>query len=134
VILLDTHTLIWLMADDPRLGLRARNQIDPAFADAQVSVSAISFWEMAMLAERKRIAIAPNDVAAFRNRVISLGFDETLIDGEIAIAAGMLPLLHGDPADRLIVATAVVRGMTLVTADAAILRWNRKLMRIDARR
>ncbi len=54
--------------------------------------------------------------------------------GSIAIAAGELARMHGDPADRLIIATASLAGATLMTADARILRWKHALPRHDARR
>ncbi|MGH8552652.1 MAG: hypothetical protein ACRERS_05095, partial [Methylococcales bacterium] len=61
-----------------------------------------------------------------------LGLVEILIDGDIGISAAQLDL-HGDPADRIIVATARMKGALLVTADQSLLRWNRGLESCDAR-
>jgi PIN domain nuclease of toxin-antitoxin system len=133
VILLDTHVLIWAMQSDRRLGKVARDQIDIAMRGEGVAVSAISFWETAMLVQRKRVDVG-GDARDFRRDVLKLGVTETPVTGDIAIMAGGLQGLHGDPADRLLIATTLSGGMTLVTADAELLRWNRKLKRIDARR
>jgi PIN domain nuclease of toxin-antitoxin system len=62
-------------------------------------------------------------VAGFRASVLRQGIQEISIDGEIAITAGELPAIHGDPVDRMLVATALVRGITLVTADDVLLQW-----------
>jgi PIN domain nuclease of toxin-antitoxin system len=60
---------------------------------------------------------------AFRTLVLRHGIHEEALDGEIGIAAAELPDTHADPADRMIVATAVLRGMTLITADEKLLSW-----------
>ena len=72
------------------------------------------------------------DLDAWRRNLLASGLVELPVDGDIAIRAGLLPDLHGDPADRIIVATAL-DGHCLVTADAAILAWSRDLARLDAR-
>ena len=63
-----------------------------------------------------------------------MGVAEVPVGGEIAVVGGELPNLHGDPADRLIIATAIVQGAELLTADERILDWQSPLRRIDARR
>ena len=75
----------------------------------------------------------PTDVRTFRQILLSSGLTEIPVDGEIGVRAGFPPDLHGDPADRIIVATAL-DGHQLVTADRRILGWNGPLERIDARR
>jgi PIN domain nuclease of toxin-antitoxin system len=64
-MIVDTHVLLWMDGDDPSLGQQARHQIKLAWPAGQIAVSAISFWEVAMLAERKRIAL-PMPVAHWR--------------------------------------------------------------------
>lgn len=117
MILLDTHALLWMSAGSDALGPRARGSL----ASAPLAVSAISFWEVAMLAGKGRIIV--EDVGAFRAGVLTAGITEVPIDGAIGIRAVRLEDFHADPTDRLIVATAIQLGATLCTADAKILRW-----------
>jgi PIN domain nuclease of toxin-antitoxin system len=93
----------------------------------------MSFWETTMLSDRGRITIH-EDPSSWRQKVLRLGISEIPITGDIAIAAARLTEFHGDPADRLITATAIVNGATLVTADRRILKWRSPLRRIDASR
>lgn len=133
MIVLDTHVLVWLLENDSRLGQRAIEAIQETFRSAAVRVSAMTFWELAMLMRRGRVAIAES-ISAWRANVLRNGIEEVPITGDLAIAAVQLPGFHDDPADRLITATALVNGAALVTADRRILRWRSPLRRIDARR
>ena len=94
-------------------------------------MSAISFWEMAMLQAKGRI-VYPEDVSVWRREQLSQGLIEISVDGEIGISANALADFHADPADRLIVATAL-QGHDLITADERILAWPGPLSRLDAR-
>jgi PIN domain nuclease of toxin-antitoxin system len=131
-VLLDTHVLIWLDQDDPALGPKARKSADAALQQGQLVVSAISFWETAMLIARGRITMTL-PITAWRRDLLSLGLVEIPVDGAIGIAAVQLDL-HGDPADRIIAATAQMKGAVLLTADQPLLQWNNALARSDARR
>lgn len=71
------------------------------------------------------------DPEAWRRDLLAQGLVEVPVNGLIGVRAGLLPGLRGDPADRLIVATAL-EGHRLLTADAHILRWSGRLNRIDA--
>lgn len=122
MILLDTHVLVQYLQDDKRLGRRANASIDKALADEDVFVSAISFWEIAMLVEKGRLEI-DGGVSAFRAVALRHGIREEPLDGEIGIAAAQLSDVHADPADRMLVATAMLRALTLVTADDTLLEW-----------
>lgn len=133
LIVLDTHTIIWLLATDRALGRRAKETIDREFVADQVAVSAMTFWEVAMLKVKGRITLQ-DDVASWRSDVLRLGIIEIPITGDIAITAAQLPHFHGDPADRMIAATALVNGATLFTADRLMLTWKSKLRRSDARK
>ena len=130
MILLDTQILVWIRTGDARLGKRARRRIDRALQQGDLAVSAISFWEIAMLQERGRLEIR-QDVAAWRRTLLRDGLVEFPVDGVTGIRATRLPGFHSDPADRLIVATAL-EGHHLLTADRRILGWPGKLNRIDA--
>ncbi len=132
MILLDTHALIWLVEAVPELGRNARKLSDQALKDNDLATSAITFWEVAMLVQRKRIELSlPADV--WRRRLLNMGLLEVAITGEIGIAAAELLRFHGDTADRFIAATAILCGGTVVTADEAILGWSGEMMRRDAR-
>ena len=131
MILLDTHALLWLRAGHPRLGSAARAEIQQAWEDDDLALSAISFWEIAMLRDRGRIR-HPDDVALWRREQLGQGMVEIPIDGEIGVRAATMVDFHADPADRIIVATAL-GGHRLVTADERILAWSGNLDRLDAR-
>lgn len=131
MILADTHTLLWLWTGETRLGRGARRVIDDALGDRELAVSAITFWEVAMLREKGRL-IFPEDVGLWRRELLAQGMVEIPINGEIATRAGFLAGIHGDPADRIIIATAL-EGHTLITGDQTILDWHGHLNRLDAR-
>lgn len=130
--LADTHTLIWLWTGDGHLGSSARQVVDGALQDGELAVSAMSFWEVAMLRGKGRLDF-PEDVAAWRREILGQGVMEIAVDGEIGIRANELADFHADPADRIIVATAL-NGHQLVTADRRILDWTGELRRLDATR
>ena len=130
MILFDTQVLLWLLYGDSRLGRQARQVIDDALADGRAAVSAITFWEVAMLHGKGRITLQA-DIDSWRESLIEEGLIEIPVDGGIAVRAGLLQDMHGDPADRLIVATAL-DGHQLVTADRRILDWPGQLSRLRA--
>ncbi|OLP54332.1 twitching motility protein PilT [Rhizobium rhizosphaerae] len=121
MILLDTHVLIWALEDDRRLAGDARERLRQS---AQLAVSAISIWEIAMLVERRRLVLT-QDLEAWVAKVLSIPQLLLIpIDPAIAIDSVRLrPPFHPDPADRLIVATARFLRAPLMTADRAILAY-----------
>ena len=131
MILLDTHVLLWLLLDDSRLGRQTRQIIYTAWSESDVAVSAITFWEVAMLHEKGRIALL-SDIGSWRMSLLEAGITEFAVDGWVGIRAAALENFHADPADRVIVATAL-EGHRLVTADRRILGWSGNLDRMDAR-
>lgn len=133
LIILDTHVVVWIMFATPSLGRQSKESIDLAFAADEVGVSAISFWEVAMLASKRRISLN-DEVSVWRSSVLKLGIVEIPMSGDIGVAAVELPNFHGDPADRVIVATAMLHEAMLYTADDRILRWRSPLRRFDARK
>ncbi len=132
MILLDTHVLLWLDAGDSRLGVEALAVIDRALAEDRLACSAISFWEVAMLLERRRVTLR-QPLGAWRIELLEAGLMEIPVDGRIGMHAVSLRNFPADPADRLIAATAALHGGELVTADEGILAWSGDLMRRDAR-
>jgi PIN domain nuclease of toxin-antitoxin system len=113
-LLLDTHVLLWALADDPALTRGRREEIeDPA---NEVFVSAVSTWEI----EIKRAAgtlEAPDDLLS---AIAATGLSPLSVTLEHGVAAGGLPLHHRDPFDRLLIGQAQLEGMTLVTHDASL--------------
>lgn len=133
MIILDTHVLIWFAEDVSDLGRRAAAEADEALHRDALAVSAISFWEIAMLARKGRLALTERP-AAVRRRVLEQGIREIAMDGTIGIGAADLTGFHGDPADRIIVASALANDAILITADQLIRRWRGPLKTKDARR
>ena len=131
MILLDTHVLVWLDEGSPRLGNKALRKINNAFANNDLAVSAISFWEISMLVQKKRLEMQM-EIDVWRKELIEKGLREIPLAGEIAILARALSNFHGDPADRMIVATARQLSATLATADGKILDWDGLKLKIDA--
>ena len=130
LLLLDTNALLWIRLGDDRLGSLASREIERAWQSDELAVSAISFWEVAMLVDKGRIKLA-SDVRAWRHENLEAGVVEIPVDGEIGIRAVGLANFHADPADRLIVATALA-GHRLVTSDRRILEWPGRLSRLNA--
>lgn len=130
MILLDTQVMLWLRSGDPKLGRQARLAIDQAWRSDGVAVSAISFWEVGMLKEKGRLKFL-EDVSMWRQEQLAQGMIEIPVDGDIGARAAELQNLHGDPADRIIVATAL-NGHRLVTSDRRILDWPGALNRLRA--
>ena len=127
----DTHALVWLWTGESHLGQNARQTIDEALRNGELAVSAMTFWEVDMLRAKGRLDF-PEDVTAWRRELIGQGLMEIPVDGDIGIRANALADFHADPADRIIVATAM-SGHRLVTADERILTWTGNLDRLDAR-
>jgi PIN domain nuclease of toxin-antitoxin system len=130
VILLDTHAAIWF-AIDKGLGRQSEKMADRALAGDRLAVSAFSFWELAMLIAKGRLRLFKS-AGEERAKWVGAGIRELPLTGEIAILAAELTGLNGDPADRIIAATAIANDATLVTADAKLLRWRHRLKRQDA--
>ncbi len=133
MIVLDTHALLWLDQNSDRLGVQARRRTESALEEGAVAVSAISFWEVAMLEAKGRIN-TDLDLARWREELLNSGLLEFPIDGATGIHATQLQGLQGDPADRIILATAIRKGAALLTADERLLTWSGTLERYDARR
>lgn len=136
-MILDTHVLIWAVEDDRQLGRSARDLIDAATHRDGLHVSAITPWEIAMLAHRGRLALG-RDVGAWIDEALSLpGVRLAPLEPAICVDSVRLPGdMHGDPADRLIIATARRTGLPLLTGDRAILAYGAAghVRTVDARR
>ena len=125
MIVLDTHVLVWAVEDERRLGADARAAIAAAGDSDDIGISAITPWEIALLAERGRLRLA-QEVGAWIRAVLALpGIKLLPIDPATATDSARLPgTFRADPADRLIIATARQCGAPLLTADFAILSYS----------
>lgn len=118
-IVIDTHVWIWLVSEPRRLSKRAAAAISSAEI---VGVSAISAWEIATKVALGRIEL-DRDVDVWVRQALAIDRVESIsVDTAIAVMAGTLGAegLHGDPADRLIAATALFHHAPLVTKDARL--------------
>lgn len=126
MIVLDTHALVWWVNGDDRLSAPARALIEQSVAstNGRVLVSVISAWEIAMLVERGRVALAM-DLDEWLLAVESLeGVTLVPLSAQVAVQSATLPgEFHKDPADRIIVALAREQNAVLVTADEKIQRY-----------
>jgi PIN domain nuclease of toxin-antitoxin system len=131
VILLDTHVALWFSVGSGSLGRRSQRICRQAATDSELAVSAVSFWELALLIAKRRLR-SQDSAGDTRRLILDTGAMELPLTGEIAILAAELGGLHGDPADRFIAATAIAHGATLVTADQKLLKWRHSLRRQNA--
>ena len=119
LIVLDTHVWIWWVASPDRLSPAAELAISSAIdAGGRISVSSISCWEIGLLVKKGRLRLT-SSTAEWVARATGLPFLHFVpVDNQIALRSIELPgELHDDPADRLIVATALGLGLPLVTKD-----------------
>lgn len=124
MIVIDTHVFVWLVQGDPRLGAVAQDVIATARRTNGASIPTIMSWEMAMLADRERLALRMETGLWFTHVVATGGFRWIALTPEIGIDAGTLPgAIHGDPADRLMIATARHLACPILTADEKILAY-----------
>lgn len=111
-ILLDTHILLWWLADDPTLPAQAAAAI--AEADTEVIVSTASVWEISIKRAAGRLD-SPGDLLA---ALSANEFDTLSITADHALVAGGLPAHHSDPFDRMLIAQARAEALTLVSVDS----------------
>lgn len=121
MIVLDTHVWIWWLGDPNRLSPAARECIEAEVAREPVRISSISTWELALLVARDRLALTM-DVGTWVQRTEQLPEVRFVpVDNAIAVrSVALREPLHADPADRIIIATALGLGATIVTKDERI--------------
>lgn len=126
-MLLDTHVLLWSLAEEDRLDPETRALIEDPVND--VLFSAASIWEIAIKAQLARIdfPVRPERVAQAAREI---GFRELPVRSEAAAHVASLPLLHRDPFDRLLVAQAITDPARLYTADALLPRYSESVVLI----
>ena len=119
MILLDTHVLVWMSSDPKRLSHRAREAIRQARQKSTIAVASITLWELAWLAENRRIQVAMS-VESFVQETVARVIVTPLTPVIATLAVRLPEKFPRDPADRIIAATAIVEGVSLVTADKGI--------------
>jgi PIN domain nuclease of toxin-antitoxin system len=124
-LLLDTHAFLWFMAGDERLSRRARRAIEAV--DAELILSAVSVWEMAIKARLGRLTL-PATVEEYVAEKIEAGIRVLPVEWRHAAAVEKLALHHRDPFDRLLVAQALAESLPLVTADSAFRAYGVKVV------
>jgi PIN domain nuclease of toxin-antitoxin system len=127
LLLLDTHVVLWATFNETRLGRQAAKSINLASREDRLAISAITPWEIGLLASKKRINLHKDALDWIRETLAKPGVNLVPLEPEIAVASTRLPFeMHADPADRILVATARHQGATLVTADTALLEFSKK--------
>lgn len=121
MIILDTHTWVWWVSDPEKLSAPARERIEKAVIKKDIFISSISAWEVAMLTARGRLKLTM-DVREWIAKSESLPFLRFIpVTNQISVKSVYLPgKLHSDPADRIIIATAIIQEAVLITADDKI--------------
>jgi PIN domain nuclease of toxin-antitoxin system len=123
MILFDTCTLLWLSSDQARLSQAAvsawENSSDRRY------LSAISIFEIAQKVASKKLSL-PQTLSKWRQELARLfSLEEIPVNSSVAIKAAALPPIHKDPFDRLIIATALIHKLTIVTCDEKIIQYPR---------
>jgi PIN domain nuclease of toxin-antitoxin system len=118
--LLDTCALIWLVNGDSALGADARKAIRTAW---MVSVSSVTAWELGLKLAKGKLEIEEPLDSWWRGAIAQHNLTDLPLDSQSAIRATHLPPLHGDPADRLLIATALEHDLTVLTPDPLIRKY-----------
>jgi PIN domain nuclease of toxin-antitoxin system len=121
-LVLDTHAWVWFLQASTKLGRRAKLLVERALAKDGLVISAMTPWEIALLAASGKLPVAQDVGEWLREHASIPGTKLQPLSIEIAVESTRLPgRLHGDPADRIIVATARCLELPLMTADARLL-------------
>lgn len=126
-LLLDTHLLLWAAGEPDRLSTVARRLIKDAANE--LMFSAASFWEIAIKRGlgRRDFQVDPR---LLRRALLDNLYSELLIGSDHAVAMDGLPRLHKDPFDRILVAQAIVEGITLLTMDPLVAQYAGPVRRV----
>ena len=119
-LLLDTHLLLWASGPFELLPRAATRLIDDP--DNQLFFSVVSLWEVTIKHGLKRDDFRV-DPRVFRRELLENAYTELPVTGEHALAIGLLPAIHKDPFDRILIAQAMVEGINLLTSDSALARY-----------
>jgi PIN domain nuclease of toxin-antitoxin system len=126
LLLLDTHVWLWLVGGAESIERPVVTAVEGAARRGGIRVSAISVWEVALLDAKGRIRLAKDCLAWVREALAAPGISLVPLSPEIAVESSRLPgEFHGDPADRILVATARLLGAALLTRDERILAYGK---------
>ncbi len=123
-ILLDTLIAIWLADNNPRLGRSIASLLEDGFNKNKLCMSIISAWEIGLLVSKKRLDLGQPPLSWLDIFIRRFKINLLEISPEIAVNSSYLPgKMHGDPADRIIIATAMTYGVDIVSADKNIISY-----------
>ncbi len=123
-LLLDTHLWVWMLdGDTSRLPLPLVPLVRAAARDGRLFVSEISFWEVAQKVGKGRLRLTMPVSTWTRRAAMAPGVNYLAVDRDVLVTSTGIDTMHGDPADRMLVATAKLTGTPLATADEAIVAW-----------
>lgn len=122
MIVLDTQVMLFDALEPKRLSRRARGALAEGADSGTLACSDISLWEIAMAIARRRVAAVPGPIGFMQDLIQSRSIHVLPITPEIAVLAQSDQFAHGDPADRIIAATALARRARLVSAHARLRR------------
>ena len=126
MIVLDTHAWIWLVNDPRLLSPSARKAAEQALSRNAIYISSISVWEAALLSASGRIKLTMDVHDWIAGSEALPFFNFVPVDNAILLRSVSLPgPLHNDPADRIIIATAMIKGMPVVTKDEKIWKYSK---------
>lgn len=118
MLLLDTHAFVWLVSDQEQLTTDALNAVS---ANAgRLHLSSVSGLEIGLLVKRERLELPASPDVFMRQGMAQHGVQEIPMTWEIAYRSSCLPELHNDPFDRIIIATAQLNGMDILSRDQMI--------------
>jgi PIN domain nuclease of toxin-antitoxin system len=118
-LLLDTHIWLWSLLEPDRLTKKVAQALEDRANE--LWVSPFSTWEALILAQKGRVHLQPDPIKWLLEVFKSLPFREAPFNHQVAVQSRLMELLHQDPVDRFLAATALVFGLTLVTADERLL-------------
>jgi len=126
-LLLDTHMWVWMLEGDVgRMSPKSVALMERAAASRQLYVSDISFWEVAVKAAKGKLSLSLNPAIWLRQAENASGVSYLPVDRTILILSAQLQgELHGDPADRILISSAQLHGIPIVTVDALIVGYAR---------
>jgi len=126
-LLLDTHLLLWAAGAPERLSADARALLTEVYNE--LFFSAASLWEIAIKGDLGRDDFKA-DARLLRRGLLDNSYNELPIGSEHAVAIDGLPPIHKDPFDRILVAQAMVEGITLLTSDSVVAQYPGPVMRV----
>lgn len=126
-LLLDTHVLLWAAGDPQHLSVEARKLLDDS--DTELFFSAASLWEITIKNGLGRTDFSVN-ARLLRRGLLDNGYSELPIASEHAVAIDALADIHKDPFDRILIAQAMIEGITLLTADETVAQYSGPIRKI----